>query len=185
MYFPFLRCQRCSSPTAWNCTSVVVMSGCLPSGEFLVRSLLCPVSGPCHNGMPNWAEHRPLTRWPNHEPRGWASQLQRDQMGRQTKIVTYPPPSWKCRRAALEVQEGLIWSKKPSLTLNRRLSCDPGVSFLPPVFDCSPNPFVHPQVGQPDQQQLTGNKYLNVKELLIIFLFVLVWRVLVLLLQRK
>lgn len=111
MYFPFLRWRGCSVPTGWNCTSAVVMSGCRPSGDFLVPSFLPPVSGPWHNGMANWSEHRPLTRWPDCEPSGCASQLPRDQMGRQTKIVTYPPPSWKCIRAAPEVQEGLIWSK--------------------------------------------------------------------------
>lgn len=87
----------------------------LPSFWHLpVGSLLSPVSSLCRSGMDNWSEHRPLTeRWPDREPRGRASQLQRDQMGRWTKIVTYPPPSWKYRRPAPEGHEGLIWSKKP------------------------------------------------------------------------
>lgn len=172
MYFPFLQWWR-PIPTAWNCTSVVVMSGCLPSGDFLLLSLLPPVSDPWHHGMTNWSEHRPLTRWPDHEPSGWANQLPRDQMGRQTKIVTYPPPSWKCRRAAPEVQEGLIWSKNLPYS-EPEAELWPWYEFPTSGVWFSPNPFVRPQVGQPGQQQLTENKCLKVKKLLIIFLFVLV-----------
>ena len=134
MSFPLPKWQGCSRPPAWNCTCVVGMRGCLTPWDFLIASLLYPVSDPCRSGMDGWSERRHHICWPDLELSGWASQIQRDQMGRQTEIAPYPPPAWKCRRATPEVQGGLIWSPKTALTLNRTLSRDPGVSSRPIAF---------------------------------------------------
>lgn len=52
--------------------------------DFLVGwRLLSPVSVLCHGGIAKWSEQRQLISWPDCE-----LELQRDQMGRQTKIAT-------------------------------------------------------------------------------------------------
>lgn len=52
--------------------------------DFLVGwRLLSPVSVLCRGGIAKWSEQRQLISWPDCE-----LELQRDQMGRQTKIAT-------------------------------------------------------------------------------------------------
>lgn len=99
--FPFLRVKDAADPqpgiALWR-----GRSGYLPPGTFLLG--VCCLQWVSHVmvGLPS-GQQRHLMGWPDGELSAWANQLQRDQMGRQTKIATYPSPSWKCRRAALEV----------------------------------------------------------------------------------